>query len=119
MSISAEQLVPLSGYENIFGTKKAFVGELVGPASYVTGGQEVTSSQLGWGGFDLVDCPCLSLSGTYEGKIQLLPVDGAPSAFSGSVQSVNVLWFVVATGAEVDGDVDLSGEIMRIFALGV
>lgn len=118
MSVVAQQLNPLPGYEQLWGSKKAFLGELVGPTLYASGGQTVNASQLGWGGFDMVQAPCLSLSGTYMARVQLLPLDAAPSEFLGACASVKVVWYVVATGAEA-GAVDLSTEVMRLFAIGV
>jgi len=114
----AQALTPLSGYENIFGTKKAFVGELNGPTLYAAGGQLVTAAQLGWGGIDFAAVGGNSLSGTYYGRVQMLPLDAAPSVPLGSAATFRVLWFVVATNAEA-GALDLSGEILRLFVLGV
>ncbi len=117
--MAAQALTPLPGYENIFGTKKAFVGELNGPVSYATGGQTVNASQLGWGGIDYASVSALSLSGTFFGRIQLLPIDAAPSVPLGSTASFKVIWVVLATGVEVAAAVDLSTEILRLFILGV
>lgn len=115
----AQQLSPLPGYEQLWGTKKVFIGELVGPKSYVGGGQTVNASQLGWGGFDRVGMMSLSYSGTFSFRTQILPVDAAPTAFNPNVKSVKIIWIVVATGAEVAGAVDLSAEVGRFEAIGV
>ncbi len=111
----AQQLSPLPGYQQYWGTKLAFVGEVVGPKSYVTGGQTIQASQLGWGGFDFVNAGgSLSYSGTFYCRVQYLPVDAAPSVFNPGVKSIKLLWYVLATNAEVAGAVDLSAEIVRL-----
>lgn len=112
---------PISGYENRMGSKKSFVGELYGQLSYTTGGQVVNASQFGWGGFDIFDAGSgLSYSGTYYCRVQYMPVSGAPSKLSpGGNQQVKVIWIVTATGAEVANTTNISGEVIRIFALGV
>lgn len=117
--MNPNQVLPLPGYENIFGTKKAFVGEMAGPDAYAAGGAELRASTLGWGGFDAVQVVGLSYSGTYYCYVQYLPVDAAPSDRKDAVPAVSILWYVRATGAQVADEVDLSGEIIRLFALGV
>lgn len=119
MSVTAQQLKPLDGYEQLFGSKKAMVAELVGPASYLAGGQTVTAAQLGWGGFDHAVAQGFSLSGTFYGKVQLLPLDPTPSEFLGAAQSFKMVWYVTSTNAQVADAVDLSAEVMRFFAIGV
>lgn len=104
----------LPGYPNYAGHKVHEVYELVGPSSYSTGGQALTASQFGYGGFDAVHVAGLSLSGTYFGRAQYLPVDAAPSANLLATPNVKIVWYVVATGAEVAAAVDLSGEILRL-----
>jgi hypothetical protein len=47
-----------------------------------------------------------------------MPIDTAPSHNIGAVQSVKVVWFVTATNVEA-GAVDLSGEVLRLFAIMV
>jgi len=117
--MNPSQLVPMDGYTQSFGTKQACVAELAGPSSYPTGGQEVEAASLGWGGFDAVAVMGLSYSGTYYAHVQYLPVDAAPSGQKPPVQSVKILWYVLATGAEVANTTDIDGEILRLFCIGV
>lgn len=117
--MAANTITVLPGYENQFGTKKKEVFELTGPAAYAAGGQLVSASDLGWGGFDEVHVPGLSLSGTFLVRTQYLPIDAAPSVPLGAARTVKLIWIVVATGAEVAALVDLSGEVIRVSALGV
>lgn len=118
--MNAQQSAPLMGYFQNFGTKNAGVFELAGPTLYAAGGQTLNASQFGMGGFDFVDAGGgLSYSGTYYCRIQYLPVDAAPSAQTpGGNTQVKVVWYVLATNAEA-GAIDLSTEIVRLFAMGV
>jgi hypothetical protein len=59
----------------------------------------------------------LSYSGTYYCRVQYLPIDAAPTAQNQSVYKVNILWYVLATNAEVAPAVDLSGEVVRFKAV--
>jgi len=117
--MNAEQVIPLPGYQQYWGSKLAFIGELAGQLSYTTGGQQFDASALGLGGFDSFEVVGRSYSGTYRCEVQYLAVDAAPSAPKGAVASVKIIWIVVATGAEVANAVDLSGEIIRFQAVGV
>lgn len=117
MAPVAEQLNPLAGYEQLFGSKKVFIGELVGPTLYAAGGVTFNASQLGWGGLELLQ-GSMSVSGTYYVRVQYLPIVAAPSTFQGAVPTVKIVWIVTATGAEAAA-IDLSGEIIRIHAIGV
>lgn len=113
-----QALSPILGWEQKFGTKNAFVGELFGPTLYAAGGQVVNASQIGWGGFDVFTVVGLSYSGTYYCHVQYMPVDAAPSVPTpGGNAQVKVLWFVKATGVEA-GAIDLSAEVVRFFAMG-
>lgn len=120
MPLDAEQLVPLPGYYQDWGTKHIFIGEFAGPADYDEGtGHEMTAAQLGWGGFDAADIMGFSLSGTYFGRVQLgdaVAADGNPA---GSVPNIFVRWFTTADGLEVTDTTDLSLEVLRLFAVGV
>lgn len=119
MAPFSQQLSPLPGYEQVWGSKKRFVGELAGPSLYVQGGQTVNASQLGWGGFDTVGVSGLSYSGTYSYRIQFLPIKPNPTAFNPSVKSVKVIWIVVGTGVEAAANTDLHAEVCRFDATGV
>ena len=117
--MAAEAITPLPGYQNEFGSKKAEVFELNGPTLYAPGaGQIISASTLGWGGFDYVNVEGRSLSGTYYGVVQRRPTDAAPSVPAGCTPTGGIIWYVVATGVEA-GALDLSTEILRLFALGV
>jgi hypothetical protein len=116
--MAAQGLSPLAGYEQLWGNKKAFVGEVFGPTLYAAGGQTINASQLGWGGFDFAMVCGLSASGTFYGYVQPLPVDATPSLPQQTTGSFKLMWRVLATGAEA-GAIDLSNEVMKFFAIGV
>lgn len=121
MALNAQQVSTIQGYSQQWGTKMVFIGELVGPLSYVAGGQTVKASQLGWGGFDELDAGSgCSYTGTFYCRTQYLPKQISPSTLTpGGNPTVKVQWFVTATNAEVAPAVNLSSEIVRIRAIGV
>lgn len=108
--MAADRVLP--GYETYWGNKKVEIIEHFGPASYATGGETYTASQVGWGGFDRVSAS-ISYSGTYQMRVLY------GSTAVGAVASVKIMWVVIATGAEVAAAVNLSTEITRLELLGV
>lgn len=123
---------PLDGYPTSIGSARASVFPHQGPASYTqvtagtapalaTGGDLVEAGpEAGMKYFDYVSAG-LSDSGTYR-------VEAAPAAESGDPANPSKLgqpsttyrlrWIVVATGAQAAGAVDLSDEVVRLFAIG-
>lgn len=108
----------LPGYTQPWGAKLIQGFEHAGPVLYAAGGETILASDLGIGGFDFVLVPGLSLSGTYYGLVQPLPVDATPSVALGAFKSFKLLWYVLATNAEA-GAIDLSGEILRLLCISV
>lgn len=118
--MNAQQKAPVQGFPQNWGTKQVEVGELAGPATYVTGGQTVNASDFGWGGFDAFLMPMLSYSGTYYFLVQPLTVDASPSAQKPQLTSVKVIWMVVATGVEAaNGLTTLDDEVARFIAISI
>lgn len=116
--MAANQVTNLPGYPTKFGNKNFQVVELNGPTLYATGGQLISASQFGFGGFDHIACDCFSRSGTYYGRVQYLPIDATPSLPLGAARTANIVWYVTATNAEA-GALDLSAEILRLSLLMV
>src|SRR2546429_393093 len=116
--MNAQQKVAVAGYRQIWGTKQVNIFEVAGPASYPTGGQTVNATDLGVGGMDYMDVGTYSYSGTYKCTVQPLPTSAAPSKQKPAIKSFKILWYVVATNAEVANTTDLSGEIVRLIAIG-
>jgi hypothetical protein len=122
---------PLDGYPTSFGSSRASVFPHQGPVLYApvaagaapalaTGGDLVEAGpEAGMKYFDWVSAG-LSDSGTYR-------VEAAPVAESGDPDNPTKLgqpsttyrlrWIVVATGAQAAA-VDLSAEVVRLFAIG-
>lgn len=118
---------PLDGYPTSFGSSRASVMGVAGPAAYTqivpgtapavaTGGQTIRASQFGMKYFDYVVAG-LTDSGVY--RVECIPGDRSGNGPKGASQTYTLRWVVVATGNEVAATVvDLSAEIVRIFALG-
>ena len=116
---------PLDGYPTSFGSSRACVLGIAGPASYTaitpgtapavaTGGQSISASSFGMKFFDYAIAG-MSDSAVY--RVECIP--GARSGLGpkGATTTYRLRWVVVATGAEA-GAIDLSAEIVRVFAIG-
>ena len=119
-----------NGYPDSFGAKRVSVFPHAGPTSYTvitegvapllaTGGDLVTAIEAGMKYFDGV----ITL-GVDSGKyfVQVIPttpsgVIATPTALPQPGTTARLKWMVAATGAEA-GAVDLSAEIVRLFAVG-
>lgn len=99
----------LNGYVDVWGKHAAGAIDHTGSSSYVTGGDTLTGARYGLRSIDYVGGG-LSNSGTYEVR--------GKSTGKGIHTTYKLVWFVVATGAEVAAGVNLSGETVRIFAFG-
>jgi hypothetical protein len=93
------------------GTRKHFIGDFIGPASYVNG----TGVQINAGDF------------LFNRSIGIMHISNSQDLLyaakviydkSGSQASFYVKFYVIATGAEVANGVDLSGKTFRIEAWG-
>jgi len=113
----------LDGYPDSWGAKRASVAEINGPASYTqytaptTGGQDVRVGPT----FGIKTCDFAVGGVTTDGlhraevvQIEAASVNGVTLA---NAQLV-LKWYVVATGSEVAGAVDLSAKVVRLFAVG-
>lgn len=115
----------LGDYPDSFGAHRASVIGHAGPASYtqltaapVAGGDTVEAKAAGLKYLDAL-LPCgLSDSGTY--RVEAVVSAGHPTTNKAAAPSptFKLRWVVVATGAEVAGAVNLSAEVVRLFALG-
>lgn len=121
---------PLDGYPTSFGSSRASVFPHQGPVLYdpvvegvapalATGGDLVEAVTAGMKYFDFV-VGGLSDSGAY--RVETAPVaesgDPAnPSKLGQPSTTYRLRWVVVATGAEAAA-IDLSAEVVRLFALG-
>ena len=124
---------PLPGYPNPIGQKVDSVFPHAGPSSYSqassgsapalsTGGDTVYAVEAG---LKLIDhCTGgVSDSGTYRVEVLYDSVSGIAGSSNPSAgqpkTTVRLRWYVVATGAQVAGAVNLSAEIVRLRAVGL
>lgn len=114
----------LPGYTMQLGDKNFLHFDHNGPSSYVqlvagsstvlpTGGDKINALDLGMGGFDNFDT-MVDPTGTYFALV--IPVGGGSG---NAVTSVILVWFVVATGAQVGAGVNLSTYAIRCEAVAV
>lgn len=123
---------PLDGYPTSFGSSRASVFPHQGPASYTqvtagsapalaTGGDLVEAGpEAGMKLFDFL-VGGLSDSGTY--RVEAVPVTASgdpalPTRLAQPASTYRLRWIVVASGAQAAGAVDLSAEVVRLFAIG-
>src|SRR5438309_4382806 len=98
----------LPDYPSVIGPLRVCVLDVDGPASYVTGGQPITAQACGMSWIEYAQ-------GMYSSdKLN----DVNPVAFRGAVKSINLLWLVNSTGAEVAALVNLSGKFVKILVIG-
>ncbi|MGH7182585.1 MAG: hypothetical protein ACREJN_11485 [Nitrospiraceae bacterium] len=120
MALTAETIFPIPGYlSNGFGAKKTQVVDVAGPNPYAAGGQLISASAFGMGGFDAGIGGFMSRSGTFYGRIQMaVPTEVAGTVPGGAASTLKLQWIVTATNVEA-GALDLSQEVMRIVLIGV
>lgn len=123
---------PMDGYPTSFGSSRASVFPHQGPASYTqldpgaapvlaAGGDVVEAGpEAGMKYFDFL-VGGLSDSGTYDVRAAPTTQSGDPAVPSKLGQpgtTYRLLWIVVSTGAEAAAELDLSAEVVRLFAIG-
>ena len=105
------------GVEPWGGRTKAFMVDHYGPASYVTGG-ESWPQQSTFGGPNSAGLNGVNwVNGgiTEDGTYRVVPVTGGGGSKKGQIKLV---WYVVATGAQVAAAVNLSASHLRLLVLG-
>lgn len=117
---------PLDGFPTSWGSNRASVNGIAGPASYTqvvpgtppavaTGGQTIRASDFGLKYFDFVTAN-LSDSAVY--RVECIPGEQSGIGSKGACLTYTLRWVVVATGAEAAAELDLDAEIVRILAVG-
>jgi hypothetical protein len=102
----------LDGYPQAEGAKWGAVADVVGPASYVTGGFTLSAVSFGMAQFDHVS------GGIGAAGIHRYDVT-APNASDLPAPTVTVKSFVISTGAEVAAGFNLSASHFRVRAIGI
>lgn len=118
---------PLDGYPQPIGYSKASVFPHAGPTAYnpvveespatlpIAGGDRLEAVEAGLKLFDWVSF-AISDSGTY--RVEPIPVSSSDDQPGAPTTTYILRWVVVATNTEVVTGVDLSENIVRLFALG-
>jgi hypothetical protein len=101
---------PILGVSDVFGGHYYSPLDYAGSASYVQGGDSIGATSFGFNSSIQTLIGSVSHSGTYR-------VDPRPLT-SGIQTQWQLVWIVVATGLEVAGAVNLSGETVRLSAIG-
>lgn len=114
---------PLAGYPDAWGNKRVSIFPVVGPTSYTqytapsTGGQDVRVMPNA----GIKSCDFAVGAVTTDGVHRAEVVQIEPASYNGlTVPRMQLVlkWYVVSTGAEVAGAVDLSTKTVYIFAVG-
>jgi hypothetical protein len=113
-------------YPTSFGNVRAAVITLVGPASYTqytapsTGGQDVqVGPESGLKVIDWISPRAITQDGLHEAVVQQIESDTVNGVSLGNAKFI-LKWYVVTTGAQVAGAVDLSavGKTVRFLLIG-
>jgi hypothetical protein len=116
----------LDGYPTPFGSSLASVNGIAGPEAYVqvaagtapavaTGGQTIYPRDFGMKYFDFLTA---NLTDTALNRVECIPGEQSAIGPKGTAAWYTLRWEVVSTAAEVEAEVDLSSEIVRILAIG-
>lgn len=92
------------------GHRLAATADIDGPASYSTGGQEVTAASLG---LAYIESAHAAASNAGSRVVVVAPGGKGPKA------TIKLIWIVLSTGVEVAAAVDLSADSVRIRARGL
>ena len=83
--------------------------DIAGSASYVQGGDAISPQSFGFNSYIHQLVGGVSQSGNYV---------AVPRALNSGFTQWQLVWFVVATGLQVGAAVNLSGETVRLAAIG-
>ncbi len=101
---------PILGVSDVFGGHYYSPLDYSGSASYVQGGDSIGATSFGFNSSIQTLIGSVSQSGTYF---------VIPRPLTSGIQTQwQLVWFVTATGAEVAAATNLSGETVRLSAIG-
>jgi hypothetical protein len=118
---------PLDGYPQPIGYSKASVFPHAGPSSYVqaihsspvhvpvTYGDRVQAVEAGMKYFDYV---CGGITDDFLYEVVAIPISRSDVQPGAPTTNYGLIWYHVSTRTQVTGGVDLSGSVVRLFALG-
>jgi len=114
---------PLAGYPAAWGNRRASVFPVTGPASYSaytapsTGGQDV--NVLPQAGLKTADFALGAVSTDGVHRAEVVQIEASTvGGVSLSRTRLVLKWYVVSTGAEVAGGVDLSTKTVNVLVIG-
>jgi len=113
---------PLDGYPTSIGSSVLTIARIAGPASYAqyttpsTGGQDVQGLPNGVKTIDFA-IGAVSDDGLHRAEVVQIEASSVNGVSLGRSQLV-LKWYVVATGSEVGGAVDLSETIISLLIIG-
>jgi hypothetical protein len=100
---------PILGLQQTFGGMFWSPLDINGSASYVQGGDAISPQSFGFNSYIHQLVGGVSQSGNYV---------AVPRALNSGFTQWQLVWFVVATGLQVGAAVNLSGETVRLAAIG-
>lgn len=112
-------MAQVADFPQSFGSKRAQVALVVGPASYTqvttgappTGGQIIRASDYG---LKFIDMAWAAVSDDGQYEVVLTPA----TAIATAQQTWIAIWKVAHTGAEATGATNLSARTVRVFLIG-
>ena len=115
----------VTGYPTVVGDKRLGVSVHAGPASYTqigvatppTGGDSITAVELGLKVIEGILGPSISQDGQYYAVPVFTNTQVNPA--NPGQTSVQLMWVVAATGAQVAGATNLSAKKVRVTAIGI
>ena len=100
---------PILGVQQTFGGMYWSPLDVSGSSFYVAGGDAISPQSFGFNSYIWQLTGGVSQSGNYRAE---------PRALNSGFTQWQLVWFVVATGVEVAGGIDLAGETVRLAAIG-
>jgi hypothetical protein len=100
---------PILGLQQTFGGMFWSPLDISGSSSYVAGGDVVSPQSFGFNSYIHELVGGVSQSGNYQ---------AVPRALNSGFTQWQLMWFVVSTGLQVGAGVNLSGETVRLAAIG-
>lgn len=97
----------IGNYHDASNARIRKIGRIVGPASYVAGGDPLTPADVGLGKVEII---------LFAGGLNAALTGNFDLIYNPATQKV--VWWSNATGVEVAGAVDLSGYSARFEAIG-
>jgi hypothetical protein len=121
------QSIPYDPYPGtVFPTKLQWLGDHFGPGAagntgnnYNQNGYNLNASALGMSGFERVDLGYSESQNYYARAYYPNNTSNASEIRASTPSSVTVVWYYAANSVQVANNTDLSGECVKMMALGI